>query len=150
MNPHLSLFPLFLCRVYRTWSVYLGLLNYVETQQKKNSLLLFPAWNPVNDRASTQAEKWFCQFLKSIGLRDETPFKRIVGMHAFRSTIVNRAQNTLTGQPGDGLSSEPIVGHAHKTQSRVHQNYAGELSIANISMILEAINFGFEPEPVVA
>ena len=126
--------------------VELGFLDYVETQKQKKSSLLFPAWTPINERASTQAEKWFRDYLVSVGLRDETPGKRIVGMHAFRSTITNRAQETRTNTLGGGLDIESIIGHVDKSKSKVHRGYAGEKSVALNSEILEAVNFGFEPE----
>lgn len=66
----------------------LGFLDYVERIKSTGARLLFPEWLPVNRRASGNAEDWFRQFLVEINLRDETPHKCILGMHAFRHTLL--------------------------------------------------------------
>lgn len=118
--------------------VELGFLLYVERVKKTGEKLLFPAWKPSRGKASGAAEKWFRQFLCDIGLRDETPGARIVGMHAFRNTLLNRASNA--NPPIDATS---ITGHANDV-SKVVRGYQGVLTLTNKQRILEAIPFGID------
>src|SRR5690606_20998699 len=73
--------------------IKLGFIEYVERQRKAGAQLLFSPFKPSRGRASGEAEKWFRGLLEDLGLRDETPGARLVGMHAFRSTLLNRAMN---------------------------------------------------------
>jgi len=73
--------------------IELGFLNYLARVRATGSKLLFPEWEPINKRASGNAEKWFRQFIRDTKLRDETKKKgdeggTILGMHAFRSTLL--------------------------------------------------------------
>lgn len=113
--------------------VALGFLDYVAGVRASGSKVLFPAWKPSRGRASPLPEKWFRGFLREIGLRDETPGARIVGMHAFRSTLLNRAHNARPR-----LDATSITGHAGE-ESAVVRGYQGELSLTAKKMILEAI-----------
>ena len=78
---------------------------------------------------------WFLEFLAEIGLRDETPKKRLVGMHAFRAPISARAKNSTPR-----LDATPITGHADGV-SAVVRGYDGELDLLNKQKLLEAIDF---------
>jgi integrase len=69
--------------------IELGFLEYVQKVRAAGSRLIFPAWEPINRRASGNAEKWFRRFLRDAGLRDETPKEMILGMHAFRHTLLS-------------------------------------------------------------
>lgn len=71
--------------------IELGFLDYVNQAKERGDTLLFQAFPPAAGRASPQARKWFTELLRETGLRDETPNARIVGMHAFRSTLLHRA-----------------------------------------------------------
>lgn len=113
-----------------------GFLDYVNSVRKSGAKLLFPAWPPHSGKASAKAEKWFRKLLSDIGLRDVTPGKRLVGMHAFRSTLLNRAMNL-------GIDATPITGHAGNTD-RVVRGYQGELSLENKKKLLEGITFELE------
>ncbi|MCU7890269.1 MAG: site-specific integrase [Candidatus Thiodiazotropha sp. (ex Ustalcina ferruginea)] len=113
----------------------LGILDYIETLKKKGDTLIFPKWKPERGRASPKAEKWFRQFIRDIGLRDETPKKRLVGMHAFRSNLLNRALNL------DVDNANFITGHANAGRSTTQQGYDGTLSIENKQIVLERITF---------
>ena len=119
--------------------IELGLLNYVDRMREQGTKVLFPAWKPVAGRASHDAEEWFRDLLVELQLRDETPKKRLVGMHAFRSTFMARASNT---EPP--VDASPISGHSG-AKSRVVRGYEGELNIANKTKLLEAIDFKFDP-----
>ena len=116
----------------------LGFLDYVERVRGAGAMLLFPTWNPSKGRACGAAEKWFRQFIVEAGLRDDTSFGRIVGMHAFRHTLLHRANNLSPAQ-----DVTPITGHAG-TADAVVRGYQGELSLENKRRALEAITFGLD------
>ena len=82
-----------------------GILSYIDEVQKQGAKLLFPSFKPSRGKASGEAEKWFRQFLKDVGLRDDTHGAKVLGMHAFRSTFSNAAMNA-------GVDESSIVGHA--------------------------------------
>lgn len=97
--------------------VDLGLLNYIDRIKKDGAKRLFPAWKPVRRRASGEAEKWFREFLKALNLRDETKGARLVGMHAFRHTLLTygklqKPPLTLTGITGHAQKPEGVTGAA--------------------------------------
>jgi integrase len=117
-----------------------GFLTYLDRVRKTGSKLLFPAWTPTNSRASTQAERWFRDFLRAKGLRDETPGARIVGFHAFRHTLLARAANSEP--PVDAGS---ITGHVDPTKSSVVRGYEGELLLPTKLRTLIGIQLGFSP-----
>jgi integrase len=71
----------------------LGFLDYISSVKPRGSKLIFPEWKPSKGRASREAEKWFGKLLRETRLRDETPGACLLGMHAFRSTFMNRAMN---------------------------------------------------------
>jgi len=79
--------------------VALGFLEYVARIKAAGAKLLFPQWEPVNKRASGEAEKWFRQLLRDTGLRDETPKACLLGMHAFRHYPVSRNMPTDLRKP---------------------------------------------------
>ena len=87
--------------------IELGFLDYFERVKSSGAKLLFPNWKPINRRASGEAEKWFREFLRSIGLRDETCGLRLSGMHAFRHTLL-----TYGADQDPPLSLFGITGHA--------------------------------------
>lgn len=84
-----------------------GFLEYVERVKAGGHKLLFPEWLPINRRASGNAEKWFRQFLRDTNLRDETPKAKILGMHAFRHTLLTHGANQTPP-----LILTAITGHA--------------------------------------
>jgi len=87
--------------------IEMGILKYVDRLKAKGCKRLFPEWSPINRRASGEAEKWFRQFLRDTGLRDETQGATILGMHAFRHTLLTYG---ATQKPP--LSLFCITGHA--------------------------------------
>jgi len=99
--------------------------------------LIFPKWKPVRGRASGTAEKWFRTLLSDLKLRDESRGGRIVGMHAFRHTLMAKASNCT---PPVVVTS--ITGHVGD-ESAVARGYSGELSLANKRTLLEKIRFDF-------
>lgn len=111
-----------------------GFMEYVETTKATGAKLLFPQWAPSKRQASPNAEDWFGGFLRESGLRDDTPGRRVVGFHAFRSTFLNRAK-VLGVQGADNLT-----GHTGNT-SRVVRGYVEELPLPQKLEILKQITF---------
>jgi integrase len=114
--------------------ITLGFLDYVKRIKKAGATLLFPPWEPQRGRASPQAEDWFSDFLRDLGLRDETKGQRLVGMHAFRHTFSNAAMNA-------GVDESAIVGHVKENETEVARGYRGTLALINKQKILEKIKF---------
>ena len=86
--------------------IELGFLEYVKRVKLRGAKLLFPNWQPINRRASGEAEKWFRQLLRETKLRDETPKAKILGMHIFRHTLL-----TYGAKQKPPLSLFCITGH---------------------------------------
>ncbi len=100
--------------------IELGFLKYVELVKSTGAKLLFPEWKPINRRASGEAEKWFRQFLRDANLRDETPKHNILGMHAFRHTLLT--YGAIQKPP---LSLFCITGHT-QDELPIHASGAGK------------------------
>jgi integrase len=111
--------------------IELGFLDYFNRVKATGATLIFPGWRPSKGRASGAAEKWFREFLRNCGLRDETPGCRTVGMHAFRHTLSNAALNA-------GVDESHLVGHVGG-ESAVARGYRGELSLVKKQEIIEKI-----------
>lgn len=120
--------------------IELGLLDYVQERKKAGDKLLFPMWNPsATGRAAGIAERWFRRLLEELGLRDESPKARLVGFHAFRSTLLNRALNL-------GITNAYcLTGHSSPHVSSVVSNYQGEVDITVKQQMMEMIQFDVEP-----
>lgn len=116
----------------------LGILDYVKAQKGAGHRLLFPGWPPSRGKASAKAEKWFREFMMDTGLRDETPGKTLLGMHAFRHTLLNRALNLGV------VNAEVITGHARDV-SAIVRGYEGEMELANKLKVLSQIDFDVAP-----
>lgn len=100
--------------------IELGFLAYVERVKAAGHKLLFPEWQPINRRASGEAEKWVRQFFRDTNLRDETPKAKILGMHAFRHTLL-----TYGAMQKPPLSLFCITGHA-QDEAPIHATGAGK------------------------
>jgi len=100
--------------------IELGFLTYVERVKAAGHKLLFPEWQPINRRASGEAEKWVRQFFRDTNLRDETPKAKILGMHAFRHTLL-----TYGAMQKPPLSLFCITGHA-QDEAPIHATGAGK------------------------
>ncbi|WP_232440677.1 site-specific integrase [Burkholderia ubonensis] len=128
----------------------LGFLQYVDYVKKQGHALLFPGFPPSVGRAAPKAGEWFGDFLRDIGLRDETPGARLVGMHAFRSTLLNQAMElgvvnaeAITGHTSNVTNIERIQdGQVEKDASPVVKKYRGELSVGRKMEILRQIVYG--------
>lgn len=117
-----------------------GFLAYVKRVKSAGAKRLFPAWNPTNERASTQAERWFRDLLRDVNLRDETAGARLVGFHTFRHTLLTMAANS---QPP--VDAGPVTGHAAQNKSSTQRGYEGELSLPRKLERLTAIEFLLHP-----
>lgn len=116
-----------------------GFLEYVQGVRDAGHQLMFPAWKPINKRASVQAERWFRDLLRDTGLRDETPGQCVLGMHTFRHTLLTLAANSEP--PVDAGS---ITGHADQTKGAPQRGYETKFLPAKLTT-LKAIQFGFKP-----
>lgn len=117
--------------------IELGFQAYVVALQKAGAKLLFPGFSPKSGRASPEAERWFRQFIAELGLRDETPGARLVGFHAFRSTILAAGQEleidltTITGHAGTLIADfSGMSGGVRKSADPVLRKYQGEMSLS--------------------
>ena len=118
-----------------------GFLDYVQAVRDVGHRRLFPAWAPAkNGKASTQGENWFCDLLRDTGLRDETPYKCVLGSHVFRHTLLGAALNS-----SPSIDAGPLTGHAAVGKSSVQRGYEGELWLKRKFELLKAIQFGFTP-----
>jgi hypothetical protein len=117
----------------------LGFIDYFEKVKATGAKLLFPKWPPKAGRASANPREWFSAFLEEIGLRDETPGKKLTGMHASRHTMehfgfnLNIPENDvalITGRTRDG--------------NRVQHGYQGEAWPEKLKSIIERITFEIE------
>ncbi len=120
-----------------------GFVAYVTQLQQRRARRLFPQWQVARGRATGEADKWFRQFLTSVGLRDETPRARVVGMHAFRSTFSRRAFLL-------GIDESPLVGHQTPNQTDVQSGYRGQRPLHQLQTLMETIVFQLQlPRPAV-
>lgn len=97
--------------------IELGFLVYLERVKACGAGRLFPEFKPKSGRAGERAREWFSSFVVDAGLRDDTPFAKITGFHAFRHTLITYAANhedvamevdidLITGHVGRGSSSK--------------------------------------------
>lgn len=130
--------------------IALGFLDYVSHAKARGDTMLFQTFPPAsNGRAGTKAGEWFRDFLRDTGLRDETPNARIVGMHAFRSTLLHRAMvqgvvnaEVITGHANNITNIETIQnGQVNQDASAVVKKYQGELPVDKKLEILSRISF---------
>lgn len=122
----------------------LGFVEHVTYLKAAGAKRLFPSWKPSKGRASAEAEKWFRQLLEGAGLRDETPKAKLLGMHAFRHTLLSYG---TASRPS--LNLGVITGHAQIAQgvSAVQAGYNDE-SITNKlkdrQELLDKLDYGIE------
>lgn len=125
--------------------IELGFLDHVNRLKASGVQRLFPSWLPVRGRASGEAEKWFRKFLRDTGLRDDTPKNKILGMHAFRHTLLSYG----FAQKPDSLNLTRITGHAQVAEgfSHVAGGYLDQ-SIVDTLMdrkeLLDRLDYGIE------
>lgn len=124
--------------------IELGFLAYVDKIKASGHKLLFPGFKPKRGKASAQAAEWFGAFLKEIGVRDETPGKRIAGAHAFRSTLITYAANH--SDPSLESRIGLITGHIplDKSTTKVMRGYITKRTMETLHGIIEQIDFGLD------
>jgi integrase len=123
--------------------INLGLLAYVKSRKESGDKLLFPMWAPsAAGRAAALAERWFRKLLSDLGLRDETPKARLVGFHAFRSTLLNRALNLGV------TNAYTLTGHSSPHVSGVVGGYQGDVDLAVKQQLMEKIRFDLQPPQI--
>ncbi|KAK6025398.1 hypothetical protein OSTOST_08703 [Ostertagia ostertagi] len=129
--------------------IEIGFLDYVERIKQQGHTLLFPGFPPSAGKASPKALEWFGEFLRDIGLRDETPNARIVGMHAFRFTLLNRAMalriagaEAITGHTSNVTQIQTVTdGQVEQKRSDVVVKYQGQLPVDQKMAILQRITY---------
>lgn len=129
--------------------IELGFLDYVDDLRKGGHVLLFPGFEPKVRKASPEAAEWFIEFMRKIGLRDETPGARLVGMHAFRSTLLHWAMRlevvnaeAITGHTSNITNLRAVQdGQIGNDASSVVKGYRGELPLLQKRAILERITY---------
>jgi integrase len=124
--------------------IELGFLEHVKSLKARGAKRLFQSWQPVRGRASGEAEKWFRQFLRDTDLRDETPKMNILGMHAFRHTLLTYGQ---AQRPP--LNMTTITGHAqvHEGFSVVAASYLDQSildALPDRKMLLDQLDYGVD------
>jgi len=91
--------------------IELGLFDYTNGLQKAGFKRMFPLDTPHSNRAGGNTARNFRRFLEDVGLRDDAVNKKIVGMHAFRHTVITEACKSDFIR--DMLS---VVGHEDKVR----------------------------------
>lgn len=118
--------------------IELGFLDYVRFLRKQKAKRMFPAWRVIGGKASAKAAQWFSEHLVDLGLRDETPGKKITGFHAFRHTFISHAENH------DIPKYFVISGHVDKNVPESARPYIHGKDESKLREIIEAFDFGLK------
>lgn len=86
--------------------IELGLTGYTDALKEAGYNRMFPLDKPRDRNAGGNTARNFTRYIEDVGLKDITKNMRIVGMHAFRKTIITKAYREKFLK---GLL--PIVGH---------------------------------------
>ncbi|VFR18852.1 Integrase [plant metagenome] len=125
--------------------IALGFLDYVKHVKAQGHTLLFPDFPPSVRRAAPKAGDWFRELIRQLGLRDETPGARLVGMHAFRSTLLRQAMllgvDEIEAITGHSMEISDNRTEGDKKPSKVVRNYQGGLPIPMLSQLLERVSY---------
>jgi integrase len=125
----------------------LGFLDYVERVRSDKHKQIFPSWPPNHGKASAKVSKWFINYVRSLGLRDDTECARLSGFHCFRHTFVTygiknkiRGIFAITGHEtssvdGIGAISNVAMGYFTKGQTE---------NIVELQSIIERYEFGIK------
>ena len=124
--------------------IELGFLKYFERIKAAGKKMLFPMWPPTRGKASGKAEKEFRKLLEGLGLRDDTPGKRLVGYHAFRFTVRNRA--VTLGLPKEFRVIEGHAGEA--TVTATERGYEGSLPVTKLHELMEQLQYDLDLKPL--
>jgi len=91
--------------------IELGLFGYTDALKKAGYRRMFPLDAAHKNGASGNTARGFRRFIETVGLRDEGVNNRIVGMHAFRHTIITKAY-----KEGFIKNILPVIGHEDKVR----------------------------------
>ena len=100
---------------------------------------MFPAFKPKMGRAGERAREWFSGFISATGLRDETPFAKLTGFHAFRHTLITYAANH--DDPNMESAIDQITGHVGQGSS-VKRGYISHRAIKRAYETVCKVDFG--------
>lgn len=118
----------------------LGFLEYLEGIRAQGARQLFPQWKPKGGDAAGHAAEWFREFIRDVGLRDETPGAMVTGFHAFRHTMLTRAKHLRIND------RFLITGHADGKVSRAQSGYEREgHPLADLRDLIERVSFEVSP-----
>jgi integrase len=121
----------------------LGFLDYLAVIKTQGARQLFPQWQPKAGDAAGHAAEWFREFIRDVGLRDETPGAMVTGFHAFRHTMLTRAKHLRIEERA------LITGHADGKVSRAQAGYERDgLPLADLRDLIERVSFEVSP-PVI-
>lgn len=112
-----------------------GFLDYVQRVKGQGHALLFPQWPPTRGKASGKVEKWYRGLLETLGLRDETPGKTILGFHCMRSTFLSRADHLDIPNPGT------LTGHKQGDGNRDEDGYKAAIALGKNRDKMELMHY---------
>jgi integrase len=120
--------------------VRLGFIEHIARVKEQGAKRLFPGFAIKNGDAGEQARYWFARFLDELGLRDETPGKKVSGIYAFKKTFITEADRL-------GLRFEPITGHTEGERSKViRESYVmAEIPVKDKLAVIAKVRFEVSP-----
>lgn len=121
--------------------IELGFLGYLERTKATGVGRLFPAFKPKMGNAGERAREWFASLIVKAGLRDDTPFAKITGFHAFRHTLITYAANH--DDPSMEAAIDQITGHVSHG-SAVKRGYISNRSARKAYETIRKVDFGLE------
>lgn len=121
--------------------IELGFLEYLERTKATGVGRLFPAFRPKMGNAGERAREWFASLIIKAGLRDDTPFAKITGFHAFRHTLITYAANH--DDPSLEAAIDQITGHVSHG-SAVKRGYISNRSARKAYETICKVDFGLE------
>ena len=121
--------------------IELGFLGYLERTKAIGVGRLFPAFKPKMGNAGDRAREWFASLIVKAGLRDDTPFAKITGFHAFRHTLITYAANH--DDPSMEAAIDQITGHVSHG-STVKRGYISSRSARKAYETIRKVDFGLE------
>ncbi len=125
--------------------VELGFLDYVKGLRDAGEKRLFPQWSVYSTRASGKAEKWFRQFLRDTGLRDETKGATLTGMHAFRHTLLSYGvlqKMDLTCITGHEIHRKNPVGIKGAAVGYLDESLLCGMNLLDAKALLDQLDYG--------
>jgi len=121
--------------------IELGFLAYLERVKTSGTGGLFPEFKPKGGKAGERAREWFSSFIADSGLRDDTPFAKITGFHAFRHTLITYAANHEDVSMESAI--DQITGHVGQG-SAVKRGYISIRAIKRAYETVCKVDFGLE------